>query len=420
MRERLGRFLVVSQHYWPEEFRVTDLCDGLVENGYEVDVLCGIPNYPGGKFFKGYGFFKNRRQRRNGVNIFRVPEIPRGNNTNPRILINFLSFPFFSLFYLPRLFLRRYDWILAYQLSPVFMSIPGIVLAKLKGVKLYFYICDFWPHSLFSILHFTNETVIKLMTAMSYWHYRQADGLMGAFKGIQTRLVDLVGIDRQRTLYIPQGAEKLHESEIFDAELAARFRGRFNLVFTGSVNPAQSFDTVLAAVEAVLGQGYDGLNVVVVGDGMSKQWLVEQVEARGLTGHFSFEGFHPVEEVPKYSTLADAMLVALSRSPLFEYGIPAKLLSYMAAGKPIVGAIDGEGKRLINDSGSGVCVDSGDAQGLAKSITRIMDMTAAERKEMGAKGREYHLRHFERNHNLRRLIEFVVNDNRIVDSEYSD
>jgi len=414
------RILIICQHFWPETFRVTDMAEGLIENGYEVDILCGIPNYPAGKFFDGYGFTKNRRQNYRGANIIRVPEIPRGNNTNLRIFLNYISFPFFSLFYLPWLMTKKYDRVLVYQLSPVFMSLPGIILAKTKKIKLYMYICDFWPHSLFSILHFKNKALINMITKMSYWHYRQADGLMGVFKGIQERLVSLVEIDKQKTLYIPQAAEKLYETEVFDKKLEKRFKGKFNIVFAGSINPAQSFDTVVAAAKSVYDAGHTNFNFIIIGDGMSKPWLVNEVKKQGLEKNFTFEGFKPVEDVPKYQTIADGLVVALTKSPLFEYGIPAKVQSYMASGKPIVGAMDGEGQKLINESGCGICVDSGDAKGLAEAITKLIEMPAKKRAAMGKLGRKYHFAHFERNYNLHRLIEFVFNDNRIVDKEYKD
>ncbi len=396
------------------------MAEGLVEEGFEVDVLCGIPNYPAGKFFDGYGWFKKKHETRNGVNIIRTLEIPRGNNSNFRILLNYISFPFFAMFMIPYLMTKRYDRIMVYQLSPVFMSFPAIVLAKLTRTKLYMYICDFWPHSLFSILTFKNRFLIKLITRISYWHYRQADGLMGVFKGIQTRLISEVGIPKEKTLYVTQAAEKIYETDIHDKELEKRFKGKFNIVFAGSINPAQSFDTVVDAAELVHKAGYNSVNYIIIGDGMSKKWLVEEVRKRGLDKYFVFEGFKPYQEVPKYQTLADGLLVALSRSPLFEYGIPAKVQSYMASGTPIVGAMDGEGKRLINDSQSGFCVESGDSKGLAKAIMKLIDLPKKERAAMGKKGREYHFKHFERNYNLHRVIEFVFNDNRIVDMEYPD
>lgn len=415
------RVLVVSQHFWPETFRVTDMCEGFIENGYEVDVLCGIPNYPSGNFFEGYGLFRNRSQVYKGINIIRVPEIPRGNNTNFRILLNYISFPFFALFYIPKLMVRKYDRILVYQLSPVFMALPGIVLSKINRKKLFIYICDFWPHSLFSILKFENKYILNLITKLSYWHYRQADGLMGVFKGIQTRLISDVGIPKSKTLYIAQSAEKIYERDMHDPAIKKRFKGKFNIVFAGSINPAQSFETVIEAAKILITKnGYHNIRFIIVGDGMSRSWLMREVGSSKLKDYFVFEGFKPYEEVPKYQTIADALLVALSESQLFEYGIPAKVQSYMASGKPIVGAMNGEGQRLINETGCGICVDSGDAQGLSDATIKLLESTPEQRLLMGKKGKDYHFKHFERDYNIKRVVEFIFHDNRIVDREYPD
>lgn len=412
------KILIICQHFWPESFRVTDLCEGLVDQGYQVDVLCGIPNYPSGNFFQGYGLFSNRRQKRNGVNIIRVPEIPRGNDTNFRILINYLSFPLFALFYVPMLAFRKYDRILVYQLSPVFMAMPGILISKLSRAKLYVYICDFWPHSLFSVLRIRNSLLRKILTRVSYWHYKQADGLIAVFKGIQDRLIKDVGIKPDKTIYIPQAAEKIYEKPIIDEKLQKKFRKGFNIVFAGSINPAQSFNTVIRAASIVRSRGFTDVNYIIVGDGMSRKWLEDAAKRARLDDAFYFEGFKPVEEIPKYQTVADVLLVALSKSPLFEYGIPAKVQSYMASGKPIVAAMDGEGRRLINKSGCGLCVGSGDAEGLAKAIISLVEMSPTKRSKMGDLGRKYHFKHFERNYNLNRLKEFVFNNKIIPDNEY--
>lgn len=415
------KILIIGQHYWPETFRVTDMAEGLAERGFDVDVLCGTPNYPSGKFFKGYGWFKNTRQKINKVNIIRVPEIPRGNNSKPMIFLNYISFPFFAIFFIPKLLSHKYDRILIYQLSPVFMSLPGIILSKLTHTKLYFYICDFWPHSLFSIFNFKNKAIRSMFTKMSYWHYKQADGLIGVFKGIQTRLVSEVGLSKTKTLYIPQAPEKIYETEVFDKKLQKRFKDTFNIVFAGNINPAQSFDTITQAAKIVYDAGYKKIKYIIIGEGMTKNWLINEVKRLGIESQFAFEGFKPVQDVPKYQTIADALIVALSKSPLFAYGIPAKVNSYMASGKPIVGAIDGEGKKLINEySKCGICTNSGDFNGLAQAIIKIIEMTPKDRKKMGKNGQKYHFEHFEREKNLTRLIEFVFNDNRIPDKEYED
>lgn len=416
------KILIIGQHYWPETFRVTDLAEGLVERGYEVDVLCGIPNYPAGKYFNGYGLFKNRQQTHNGVNITRVLEIPRGKKiSNPRIMLNFMSYPISALLHIPKLLFRKYDRILCYQLSPVFMMLPSVVLSRLTKTPLYVVVCDFWPHSLFSIINFRNKLIKKMLTKMSYGYYKKADGLMTVYKGIQTRLISEVGIQKEKTLYVPQAPEKIYEKEISDKELEKRFNNTFNIVFAGNINPAQSFDVITQAAKIVYDKGYHQINYIIIGEGMSKKWLMEEVKKLGISSQFTFEGLKPVEDIPKYQTIADALIVALSKSPLFEYGIPAKVNSYMASGKPILGAINGEGKRLINGySGCGICVDSGDSKGLADSIIKLLKMSAKDRKLMGKKGQDYHFKHFEREKNLTRFIEFVFNNNRIPDEEYED
>lgn len=415
------RLLIVGQHYWPETFRITDIAEGLVERGYKVDVLCGTPNYPAGKFFKGYSFLGKIKETHSGVTVYRVPEIPRGSNSNFRIFLNYVSFPFFSLFFVPFFLFRRYDRVLAYQLSPVLMSIPAILIAKLTRTPLYFYVCDFWPHSLFSMLSIKSGLVRRVATSVSYWHYRRSDGIIGVFKGMQRMFVSDVGIKEEKTLYIPQAPEKIYEQQITDTDLSKRFAGRFNIMFAGNINPAQCFDVVTQAAKIVKERGHKDINYIIIGEGMSKKWLIEEVKRLNIVDQFVFEGFKPVEEVPKYQTIADATIVALARSPLFEYGIPAKVYSYMPAGKPLIAAMDGEGKRLINDMAKcGICVDSGDIGGLADAIESIVTMKKDERNKLGKNGRDYYFEHFEREMNLTRLEEFVFNNNRIEDTEYTN
>ena len=415
------KVLIVGQHYWPETFRIADIAEGLIERGYDVDILCGTPNYPVGKFFNGYGIFINWRENHNGVRITRVPEIPRGSNTTVRISLNFLSFPLFSLFFVPFFLTKKYDRIIAYQLSPVFMSLSAILISKIAKIPLYFYICDFWPHSLFSMVRIKNKLLRRLVTNVSYWHYRNATGAMGVFKGIQERLVSEVGLPKDKTLYVAQAPEKVYESRVRDKNIEKRFAHNFNIMFAGNINPAQCFDIVTKAARIVIDRGYDKVHYIILGDGMSKKWLLEEVVRLGLKKYFSFEGLHPVTDIPKYQSVADALIVALAKSPLFEYGIPAKVYSYMPSGKPLIASMDGEGKNLINNlSKCGICVDSGDVEGLANAIEKMVIMPKSERLKLGENGYKYYKKHFDREYNLDRLEAFVFNETRIPDAEYPD
>jgi glycosyltransferase involved in cell wall biosynthesis len=254
---------------------------------------------------------------------------------------------------------------------------------------------------------------------MSYWHYRQSNGIIGVFKGMQERLINEVGIPKERTLYIPQAPEKIYEKSINDESLQKRFKDTFNIIFAGNINPAQCFDVITAAAKIVHEKGPTNIRYIIIGDGMSKKWLESEVDRLGLGEQFVFEGLKPVNDIPKYQSIADATIVALSKSPLFEYGIPAKVYSYMPAGKPIIASMDGEGKRLINDMAKcGVCVDSGDIKGLANAILHVSTLPTKKRDALGFNGKKYYFKHFEREHNLDRLEQFVFNNIQIIDNEY--
>lgn len=165
MEQQHRRILVVSQHYWPENFRITDICRGFVESGVEVDVLCGLPNYPKGEWFEGYRYMGPRRQQHEGVQIFRAGEVPRRGNTAARIFLNYVSWPLCALFSLSRLHGRHYDAVFCYETSPVLMMVPAIVYAKLHRVPLCTYVLDLWPENLYSVLPVKNRALRAVAAA---------------------------------------------------------------------------------------------------------------------------------------------------------------------------------------------------------------------------------------------------------------
>jgi len=398
--------LVFTQHFWPEEFRINDLCKGLKEFGIKVDVICGIPNYPSGKIKNVWGFFKKRNEVWNDINIHRVWEIPRGNNKLFRIFINFISWPFFCLFYLP--FIRqKYDYILSYQLSPVFMVLPAIIYKYLSKTPLCIYILDYWPFSVFAVTNIKNIWFKKIIKFTSEWHYKKADKIICVFEGIQKKLINDLGIALNKTIYIPQACEKLHENKIFDKILYEKYNNYFCIVFTGSINPTQSFDIIVSAAKYCIIEGYNNIHWIIVGDGLSKNEIETMVNNLGIKNNFHFEGYHPVDEMPKYYAIADAFIVAFKKSSLGDFAIPAKIQSYFAAGLPILGAMDGDGRDLINNANAGFCGPANDAKTLYKNIIKLYKLPIDERIKMGENAKAYHYKFFERDEQLKKLMNFI-------------
>ena len=242
----MARLLVVTQHFWPENFRINDMVRGLIDDGVEVDVLCGLPNYPKGEWFAGYRYTGPRREEWNGARVFRAGEVRRKGNTSLRIFLNYVSWPFLALFNLWRL-PGGYDGILCYNTSPVLMSFPALVYGKLHRVPVTNYVLDIWPENLYSVLPVKSRFWRRVADAVSDWHYRQADKLIAMSDGLRARLLARAGKAEQDVAVIPQYCEDFYAVPGPCEELRERFAGRFNLVFTGNFSPAQALPTVIRA-----------------------------------------------------------------------------------------------------------------------------------------------------------------------------
>lgn len=403
------RILVVCQRFWPESFRLNDVCDSFIEKGYEVDVLCGMPNYPTGTLFDGYTYFNNRKQQYNGMTIHRVFEIPRGNGSNVRIMLNNLAFPVASLFHLPRLLTKKYDKIFIYELSPVMMALPGILLGKMKKIETTMWVIDIWPDNLFSYLNVKNKFLRKIATVVSHWHYKNVDKIVALTETMEHKLAKVSGLPKVKITNLPQACEKLYEEEAVDKKLQKKFAGGFNILFTGTITPILSFDTVVKAATILKDKGYKDINWVIVGGGSSMDWLKKETKARGLAKNFFFEGIVPKEEIPRYTTnAADALLSTLIKNELMEVTVPAKIASYLAAGKPLILAMNGEANKLINNTiKCGFAGPAEDAEALAANVIKLYEMSPKQRKALGDKAREYHFKHLERNLVMDKLEKFI-------------
>ncbi|MDL2214183.1 glycosyltransferase family 4 protein [Clostridia bacterium OttesenSCG-928-O13] len=408
--DKKRRVLVVSQHYWPEQFRINDIVEGFLDHDIEVDVLCGLPNYPKGEWYEGYRYTGPRRQNHGGAEVFRCGEIRRKGNTSLRIFLNYCSYPFFALFSLPRLRGRKYDAVFCYESSPVMMIFPAIVYAKTHGVPLTTYVLDLWPDNLYSVLPIQNKLLRKIALGVSRWHYRRCDKLV-ALSEEQADLLRAMACTEKRhpqIAVIPQYSEDFYAEDRQDEALAARFAGFFNILFAGNISPAQDLENLVRAVKLVRAQqaGKD-IQVLILGDGMSKEDLQATIKAEGMEDVFLFCGTVPATDIPLWTHFADGLFAGLSASENIGMTVPAKIASYLAAGRPLLCAMDGAGAKAAADSGAALVSPAGDAAALAQNILKLQAMDAAARQKMGQAGREYYRQHYKRNTLLQKLEDFI-------------
>lgn len=376
------KILVVTQHYWPEQFPSTDLCEGLAARGHQVDVLTDVPNYPMGYIFPDYKGRKRRREQHNGVNIIRCFTIGRRHGTLFRML-NYYSFSISSTL-ASRALAKDYDVVLAIQSSPIMMVNAGLSYARRTGKKCLFYTMDLWPASLTAGGVSESSPIYKLFYRISRRLYRKADRILITSEMFRDYLHEQFQIPDSRMQWLPQYA-----AAQFDHLPAAPGKDTVDLMFAGNVGAAQSLTTVLQAAKLL--QDIPNLRWHIVGDGSELAHLKALAQAQGLS-QVIFHGRKPPEEMPDYYATADAMLVTLTADAFIGMTLPAKVQSYMAAGKPILAAANGEISQVLAEAGCGFCAPAEDGAGLAQAVRAFL--ACPDRAQLGHNARAYYQAHF--------------------------
>lgn len=384
------KILVVCQYYYPETVRITDICEELVKRGHEVKVITDIPNYPMGEIYEGYGLLKNRNQTINGVRVHRSFTIPRKSGPIFRVL-NYYSFAFFSTIY--AVFMKAdFDVVFVNQLSPVMMAYAAIIYAKKHNKKLVMYCLDLWPESLVAGGITRGSLVYKLFHKFSKDIYKQFDKILVTSKSFSNYFEKEFSLTN--TEYLPQYAEELFTPGFCRKEPDEYF----DLMFAGNIGAMQSIDTIIKAAELL--KNKKNIRWHIVGDGSELGNLKEQ--AKNLDNVF-FYGRKSIEEMPKYYSMADAMLVTMKKDPIISLTLPGKIQSYMLAGKLILGAADGEIKNTINESKCGLCCDAEDYVGLAKLVVELSQN--GETEKYAKNSFDYYEENFLKSHFIDFLIE---------------
>jgi len=396
------RILVISQYFYPENFRINDLCYGLKEHGHDITVLTGKPNYPKGKFFQDYGFFNKGFELINGIQVYRSFIIPRGNGSGFRLLINYLSFVFFGFFKLIMI-RKKFERIFIYAPSPITVGYLGVFASFLFRAKPFLWVHDLWPESVKDAGGINNKFILMLVNLMTKSIYLFYDNILVQSPSFEVYMVKQ-GVNKDKICYYPYYAEKFYKIVNPELKIKSMFPKGLNILFAGNIGVAQSFDTILHAAKRIR-KKRDDINFIILGDGRDKERVIKKISKMSLENSFHFLGTFPPEKMSDFFACADVLLVTLRKSKIFKLTIPGKLQSYLACGKPIIGSIDGIGSDIIRNSKSGYASESENSELLANSIIRFANLSKKEKLEMGKNARKYFEKEFERNKLLLKLID---------------
>lgn len=398
------RILLVTQYFYPEVFKSNDLAFELVKRGHHVDALVGIPNYPEGKYFKGYGIFKKRHEVVNGVNVYRVFQTPRGKG-GWRLPVNYFTFVIFGCLRVLCQFAwkKKYDCIIGHEPSPIFQAYPALLLRKLRKTPFYYWIMDLWPDAMKSGGGVKNKKLLDNVDKLVKGIYKRTDKILITSERFREPIA-AKGDFADKIIYFPNWSDDILQMD--DSYEIPQLPDGFKIMIAGNLGKSQNLEAV---TEVMLGlKDIPEVKWVFVGGGSKKDWLEHFIKDNGLEDRAVCLGQYPFKAMPAFYKQADAMLVTLRAGyPHLEAVVPARLQSYMSAGRPVLAMIGCGGADIIEESQCGYAVPAGDSKALI-SVIKEKVLTNREAFEMlGQNGRRFYLKHYRLNDCIDNLEQII-------------
>ena len=401
------RILIYTNHFYPEQFKINEIVQWLSDSNYEVRVITCIPNYPEGKFYKGFGLRSIIGEKYNSNTIInRLPMISRGSGGKIRLIINYLTY-FISCFWFTIyliLFKKKYEYVFVHHTSPILIAINPIIYKITCKSKMILWDLDIWPETLEAIGVIKSKKLIRISKTLIKCIYSFYDKLLLS----SNTLIELI---QERYLgeiiFFPNWAEKVIEDNqsIISVPLLKNDK-RFKIMYTGNIGYAQNFESLISTMVKLRDED---IVWIFIGDGRFKEKFEKLINQKVLQKSTLFISQKQISEIPSYIKYADIMYLSLRDEFIFNNTIPAKLQSYMALAKPVIGLVKGEGNRIIVDSGCGIVENNNNFENLSEMILNLKNLPKEELVEMGVRGKFYYEKFFAQLKRKKQLIKIINN-----------
>jgi len=400
------RILIVTQYFYPENFKSNDLAFELQKRNHNVTVLTGLPNYPRGKIYKDYGIFKKRKEIINGVKVYRSLIIPRGNASGVRLFINYYSFAFFAS--IKAFFLglnNHYDAVIVHEPSPITQFYPALLIKKIWKTPIYFWVMDLWPETLSVAGGIQNKLVLKYYNSVVTSFYNNSEKILITSRGFKKSILKK-GDFEKKIIYFPNWAEDVI-SEGNKKCLIPELPDGFKIMFAGNLGESQDLENILNTFLEL--KPYKKIKLILLGDGRKASFINEFINDNNLNDTVFMLGKYPLNAMASFFDKADAMLVTLKDDPIFKLTVPAKVQAYMSAGKPILAMINGESADIIKEANCGHVSSSGDYKSLSLNILKMANSSSDELILMGNNSRVYFENNFRMKESISKLENILLN-----------
>jgi glycosyltransferase involved in cell wall biosynthesis len=397
---------IFSNHFYPEDFKVNDIAFELNKLGYDISVITAIPDYPQGKFYSGYSFFKRHKEDIDGVKVFRLPVIPRGKGGPVMLTLNYISYFVSSLFFtFFHSLSNKYDIVFVHLTSPFFIGLPAVFLKRRQKIPLVFWVLDLWPESITAASKIRNDLIIKSQIKIVQFVYGNSDKILIGSKGFEESICQK-GNYLSKLEYFPNWAEDVEDVEDDNQDstiepFISHGDDSFIILFAGNLGEAQNLE---AAID-VMSEFRDNkkIKLVFLGDGRRKSHLIDKTAKLHLTDTVFFPGRFPLACMPWFMKKSDVLFVSLKDELIFNVTIPSKVQFYMSQGKPILAMLNGDGAELITKADCGIAVPANNAESLKAAIQEFSQKDKTELDRIGQNGRKYYDTHFQKMHRIKQL-----------------
>ena len=392
------KILVVSQYFYPENFRINTLARELVIRGHNVTVLTAYPQYPHGRIYDGYGFDIPYEKEWAGVRIERVKTYPRGK-TPIGLLANCISFVVSANKWVKECS-EKFDAVFVFGLSPITLGLPAVTYKEKFGAPVFFYLQDLWPESVTEVMGIRFGPLTWVINRIVDRIYTNSDKILCTSNGYITHLIKR-GVEPEKLVYWPQFCV---EPDLSQAEKPDIFADdTFHFVFTGNIGDAQGLNLLVEAAAQLKDQP---IRWILVGDGRSKERIEKRVSELGIEKNVVFTGKVSEQEANVYVHFADCAFLSFRDNALFNLVLPAKLQTYLACGTPILAAAGGESAALIREAQCGIAVNP-DLDGLVNGVLEMTSLSQEARNRMGQAAKSYSQKYFEQETLLNQLEELL-------------
>ena len=402
------KILLITPHFFPENFRINDLAFEFKKRGHIVSVLTGIPDYPEGNFFPGYGLFKKNHETINGVNIYRAPLISRGSGSNIRLSIHYLTLMLGSVFTSLFLFNRKFDIIFVFQPSPILIAIPAIIIKKIKQIPICLWVLDLWPESVVSARKLNNNFIPALLNPLTKLIYKNVDKILVSSKGFINSIVQK-GINKDKLDFFPQWAEPIFKpikkEHIINTNKINK--KNFNVMFAGNIGEAQDFPSIIEAAKLL--KKNKKIQWQILGTGSKLKWVEKKIVEFRLNKCFHLHGSYPIDQMSNFYAQADVMLFSLKDEEIFNITIPGKVQTYLACGKPVIAMVNGEAANIIKENKVGLTCSAGDYVSLAKKIEKMSILDINTLNEFSHNSLSCYNKLFKRSSLIDKLEKTIIN-----------